>query len=64
MAHAKHTITRAGFERDEVEAMFREAGCVDVAFAEFREETRVGDGDGEGPQVGRQRMFVVRGRRG
>ncbi len=63
MAHAKHTITRAGFEREEMENMFREAGCVDIAFADFREGTRVGDGDGEGPQVGWQRMFVVRGRR-
>ncbi|KAL8758307.1 MAG: hypothetical protein Q9184_003963 [Pyrenodesmia sp. 2 TL-2023] len=56
---SEHTITRAGFEREEMEKMFADAGCEDVGFVEFGEGTRLGDG--EGAVV--QRLFMVRGRK-
>ncbi|KAL8919053.1 MAG: hypothetical protein Q9208_007019 [Pyrenodesmia sp. 3 TL-2023] len=56
---SEHTITRAGFDREEMENMFRDAGCEDVGFVEFGEGTRLGDG--EGAVV--QRLFVARGRK-
>ncbi|KAL8652053.1 MAG: hypothetical protein Q9210_002903 [Variospora velana] len=54
---SEHTITRAGFGKEEMETMFKEAGCEGVEFRVFREETRLGDG---GDAV-MQRMFIVRG---
>lgn len=54
---SEHTITRAGFGKEEMETMFKEAGCEEVEFRVFREETRLGDG---GDAV-MQRMFIIRG---
>ncbi|KAL9598027.1 MAG: hypothetical protein Q9219_004783 [cf. Caloplaca sp. 3 TL-2023] len=61
---SKDTITRAGFGQEEMEQMFRNAGCVEedgegggVEVVEFRERTRLGDGEG----AVMQRLFVARG---
>ncbi|KAL9018866.1 MAG: hypothetical protein Q9185_003837 [Variospora sp. 1 TL-2023] len=54
---SEHTITRAGFGKEEMETMFKEAGCEGVEFREFRKETRLGDG---GDAV-MQRLFIIKG---
>lgn len=60
VAGSEHTITRAGFGKEEMEMMFRDAGCDDIGFVEFREATRLGDGDG----AVMQKLFMVKGRKG
>lgn len=57
---SEHTITRAGFEKEEMEGFFRDAGCVDVGFLGFEEMTRLGDGEG----AVEQKLFVARTRKG
>ncbi|KAL8955110.1 MAG: hypothetical protein Q9193_006907 [Seirophora villosa] len=54
---SEHTITRDGFGKEEMETMFVDAGCTEVEFRLFREDTRMGDGE----QAVMQRMFVVKG---
>ncbi|KAL9014050.1 MAG: hypothetical protein Q9173_001300 [Seirophora scorigena] len=54
---SEHTITRAGFGKKEMEAMFADAGCARVDFRLFSEETRLGDGE----EAVMQRIFVVKG---
>ncbi|KAI4129419.1 MAG: hypothetical protein LQ338_002259 [Usnochroma carphineum] len=54
------TITRAGFEKEEMEKMLRDAGCDSIGFVEFEKMTRLGDGD----QAVMQRLFLARGTKG
>ncbi|KAL8948266.1 MAG: hypothetical protein Q9222_005537 [Ikaeria aurantiellina] len=57
---SEHTITRAGFGKEEMKKMFWDAGCDDVDFVEFAEMTRLGDGQ----QAVMQRLFLAKGRKG
>lgn len=54
---SEHTITRDGFGKEEMETMFTDAGCAEVEFRLFSEDTRMGDGE----QAVMQRMFIVKG---
>lgn len=56
---SEHTITRAGFGKEEMEKMFADAGCEDVGFVEFNDGTRLGDGE----QAVMQRLFVAKGKK-
>lgn len=56
---SEHTITRAGFGREEIEKMFIDAGCEDVDFVEFKDGTRLGDGE----QAVMQRLFIAKGKK-
>ncbi|KAL8706688.1 MAG: hypothetical protein Q9201_000322 [Fulgogasparrea decipioides] len=56
---SEQTITRAGFGREEMLRMLKDAGCVEVDFKLFDEKTRLGDGD----EAVMQRMFLVKGKK-
>ncbi|KAL9004277.1 MAG: hypothetical protein Q9188_002912 [Gyalolechia gomerana] len=56
---SEHTITRAGFGKEEMEKMFADAGCEDVGFVEFKDMTRRGDGE----QAVMQRLFIAKGKK-
>ncbi|KAL8944128.1 MAG: hypothetical protein Q9216_000633 [Gyalolechia sp. 2 TL-2023] len=56
---SEQTITRAGFGKEEMEKMFTDAGCEDVGFEEFKEMTRLGDGE----QAVMQRLFIAKGKK-
>ncbi|KAL9026581.1 MAG: hypothetical protein Q9196_004776, partial [Gyalolechia fulgens] len=56
---SEHTITRAGFDKEEMEKMFADAGCEDVGFAEFKDMTRLGDGE----HAVMQRLFIAKGKK-
>lgn len=56
---SEHTITRAGFGKEEMVKMFADAGCEDVGFVEFKDMTRRGDGE----QAVLQRLFLAKGKK-
>ncbi|KAL8721226.1 MAG: hypothetical protein Q9225_002038 [Loekoesia sp. 1 TL-2023] len=56
---SEHTITRAGFSKEEMERMLADAGCEVVEFVEFKNQTRLGDGE----QAVMQRLFLTKGRK-
>lgn len=54
--HASHTVTRSGFEMEEMQAMFADAGLLDFAFELHPEKSTI-------PGGGRWQLFFARGRR-
>ena len=56
----QHTISFQGFDKEQMEKYFTEAGCVETDYVEFERTTRIGDGDGAMTKL----LFMARGRKG